>query len=421
MHPTPSTSTSPESFRQPYSPALTDGPSPAKRRKTATPGTSSSSSIRGSSVFWHTFPDSQLDTERRASSVRLLNTWSALQEKYDRPLHKDDIVDLRSGALLKDRGVLSSDSRTWDIGCFADVDDAVDQEGPDIPVVDENDEMGAWESETELYAQLTPVRVPPVRELDPLDAQDLQDFLAAENARKVAQGIDDGDVDDGVDQTVSPSMQRSSPDIQLQRSYSTESVIDVEAGSVLVISSSESDDELCGYDDAAGEGGLLWQIDENMDPFEPVIMTPGRGRRRFVQQSPPQCQTPTQLQTPPLSHSLSVSVTSPTSSSFAITSKKSLSTSSRSNGRPPRLFDSYAPSLPKASTRTKSDVSRPLSIVPDEDNPGTVLRREMPSKRRPEVVLLRGREKVTNPQKTQSRMVSIFTMRAAFRYNLIFM
>jgi len=140
-----------------------------------------------------------------------------------------------------------------------------------------------------------------------------------------------------------------------------------------------------------------------MDPFEPVIMTPGRGRRCFVQQSP-RSQTPTQLQTPPLSRSLSVPVTSPTSSSFAITSKISSSTSSCSNGHPPHLFDSYVSSLPKASTRSKSDVSSRLSFVPDKDNPGTVLRREMPSKRRPEVVLLRGREKVTDPQKTQSRM-----------------
>ncbi|KAM6494156.1 hypothetical protein JOM56_010517 [Amanita muscaria] len=48
--------------------------------------------------------------ERQEAMTRLFNVWSSLAEKYSKPLEEDDIVDVLTGDVVKDRGVISS----WD-------------------------------------------------------------------------------------------------------------------------------------------------------------------------------------------------------------------------------------------------------------------------------------------------------------------
>ncbi|KAF8630942.1 hypothetical protein AX17_005299 [Amanita inopinata Kibby_2008] len=48
--------------------------------------------------------------EREAARLRLINVWSSLAERYSKPFDEDDIVDIITGEVVKDRGVISG----WD-------------------------------------------------------------------------------------------------------------------------------------------------------------------------------------------------------------------------------------------------------------------------------------------------------------------
>lgn len=65
------------------------------------PSKSTSSSSTSS-----THRSTSLAHQRLSSSLRLLSTWEALLEKYNLPLEQDDEIDLTSGQLVVDRGVL---------------------------------------------------------------------------------------------------------------------------------------------------------------------------------------------------------------------------------------------------------------------------------------------------------------------------
>ena len=55
--------------------------------------------------------------------MRVLNIWSALAERYNRGLEEDDIMDIRTGEIIKDRGVLSGLPKRCNFGDVADEDD----------------------------------------------------------------------------------------------------------------------------------------------------------------------------------------------------------------------------------------------------------------------------------------------------------
>jgi hypothetical protein len=139
----------------------------------------------------------ELNEARCASSARVLEVWSQLAERYARGLDEDDIIDLRHDTVIKDRGFLRSTSIQYDIGCFADADDSVDED-----VDDDIDELDAFSPEANISDELEMERqkrdVPPVQAMDPDDARDLKEFLEEEERRRQACGDKDADDDDDV-------------------------------------------------------------------------------------------------------------------------------------------------------------------------------------------------------------------------------
>jgi hypothetical protein len=175
-----------------------DGPSPSKRPRLTSSSTpsGSSSSISTPPAFsnqtYYTANTStnadgtELHDARRASSFRVLNIWSQLAERYNRPLAQDDIVDLRTYNIIKDRNVIRSTPHQYDIGYFGDVDG-----GTETPTTDEGseDELDGFAPGADISDELEMERVNreglvPVGEMDPADAEDLRLFLEAENHRR---------------------------------------------------------------------------------------------------------------------------------------------------------------------------------------------------------------------------------------------
>ncbi|KAH9942873.1 hypothetical protein B0H21DRAFT_506058 [Amylocystis lapponica] len=199
-------SASPPSSRSSYASRgrRTDRAPSAKRpRLASTPSSAFSASTPSSSAQ----PDAnQIDEDRRASSLRLMNFWSQLGERYNRPLDEDDIIDLRDGSLHKNRGVLQGVDHIYDLGYFAAGDGASDANatdtaseggGPPENEDDDVDEIDAFAPEAnisdELEMEKEKLHVPPVRAMDPADAEDLREFLEAEQRRKELHGDDEED------------------------------------------------------------------------------------------------------------------------------------------------------------------------------------------------------------------------------------
>ncbi|KAJ7134650.1 hypothetical protein C8R44DRAFT_771064 [Mycena epipterygia] len=132
---TPSASPAPASNSKSFFPApyrIADEAPPLKRQRcssTPRPPRASSSA---------TPDDFNIGREREASALRMLDVWSQLAEKYSRRIDEDDIVDLVTGKIVKDRGVLSAET-PWKIGRFADLDDSTGSDEEDEDDVDELD------------------------------------------------------------------------------------------------------------------------------------------------------------------------------------------------------------------------------------------------------------------------------------------
>ena len=172
---------------------------PAKRpRITPAPSSSSrsSSSLRASKS---STPPTDIDAARKASALRVLNVWAQLAERYNKRLDEDDIIDLYSGAIVKDRGVLSGSGKDYDIGHFAgdDVDVDAHEDSEEEPDEDEDaDEL-----------DLLPRRQPDaeddfktlLKDVPPLsasaDASDLEEFMEAEKRRRE---VDEEDAEEEV-------------------------------------------------------------------------------------------------------------------------------------------------------------------------------------------------------------------------------
>ncbi|KAI6104178.1 hypothetical protein F5141DRAFT_1127702 [Pisolithus sp. B1] len=162
----------------PSSSSLThDNPPPAKRPRL----TPSSASVTSKDST----PPTDIDSARKASALRVLNVWSQLAERYNKRMDEDDIIDLYSGAIVKDRGVLRSTNTDYDIGRFAGDDEQEDN--------------------------ATYAAVPPLSAT--ADADDLGDFLEAERRRKELAGDDDDDDDDAErEKVVSPRRKTRIPE-----------------------------------------------------------------------------------------------------------------------------------------------------------------------------------------------------------------
>jgi hypothetical protein len=156
----------------------------------------------------------------------MLDVWNQLAERYSRRIDEDDIVDLRTYEIVKDRGVIRGIEGSWEFGRFADADvDAEDKENDrdDIGnVQDSVEEVEDYDEESEDELDMLPKSevavlsrrpderqpdksdgdesVPtepafkPIGAFDPSnedDARDLQEFLEAEQRRREFCGEED--------------------------------------------------------------------------------------------------------------------------------------------------------------------------------------------------------------------------------------
>ncbi|KAG5721479.1 hypothetical protein E4T56_gene13234 [Termitomyces sp. T112] len=156
-------------------------PSPTKRprlssapRQVQQRASSSSSTPADSFNFHHA---------REESAMRLLDAWAGLAERYSRPLDEDDIIDITIGKVVKDRGVLRG-SQTFTVGAFVDpnLEDAEDDLEEDEEE-DDNDEFDSLANPA-----MRGIDVLPLVDLDARDAQDLKEFMEAEQRRREIYG-----------------------------------------------------------------------------------------------------------------------------------------------------------------------------------------------------------------------------------------
>ncbi|KAF8237180.1 hypothetical protein L208DRAFT_1389720 [Tricholoma matsutake] len=177
-------------FSQPY--RIPDKASPAKRPRLASTSNHLQSHLPSAST---TLDQIDVHKAREASTLRLFDVWSSLADRYSRPLDEDDIIDITTGEFVKDRGFLRG-SRNWDIGCFADdvekdveEDEEEDVEEEDVDELDSFANPGAVEELDGLGVDGR--RVHPVTEVDPADAEDLKQFLEAEQRRRETYGSEE--------------------------------------------------------------------------------------------------------------------------------------------------------------------------------------------------------------------------------------
>ena len=143
--------------------------------------------------------------------MRVLNIWSALAERYNRRLDEDDIVNIRTGEVIKDRGVLNELPKRYNFGDLADNDDdpAINtdpgSEGVDNLAgdEDEDDEDEDDAEEPDAFPSSDGLVAPQISRLAPLrpatsssDADDLREFLKAEAIRRELDGGDDSSEDE---------------------------------------------------------------------------------------------------------------------------------------------------------------------------------------------------------------------------------
>ncbi|KAK0201897.1 hypothetical protein DFS33DRAFT_1489733 [Desarmillaria ectypa] len=166
---------------------------PPKRRRLSTPGRAASSSVQDQFI--------DFDQARAESERRLLDVWDRLAERYSRRIDEDDIIDIVTGDVIKDRGVLRSMGR-WEVGRFADEDEGNDDRstGEEEEVLEEEstDELdclgdSAEEADLSLLGRSV-IRSRAIDPDDPDDAELLKEFSEAERRRKEICGSEEEDV-----------------------------------------------------------------------------------------------------------------------------------------------------------------------------------------------------------------------------------
>ncbi|KAG5639444.1 hypothetical protein H0H81_002315 [Sphagnurus paluster] len=183
-------------FPQPY--RIPDQASPTKRPRLSSaprqlkPPVSASSSSTSVDVV-------DFQKAREESTMRLLDVWAGLAERYSRALDEDDIIDITTGNVVKDRGVIRG-PQTWNEGAFTEATQDEDEEEEEEDEVDEDevDELDTLANPGLSSQEAEGRRVPPVREMDPYDARDLKEFLEAEQRRREIYGSEVDDTDGSV-------------------------------------------------------------------------------------------------------------------------------------------------------------------------------------------------------------------------------
>ena len=155
----------------------------------------------------HPALQADVQKEREASTHRLLDVWSSLADRYTTPLDEDDIIDIRTGKIVINRGLIRKSRKVY-FGAIAAPDardtildegfDEDDDEGENDEDEDEDDldELDAFADTTddvdvtEVGLRVKPQAVPPMTALNSADAEDLRSFLEAERRRKHLCGSD---------------------------------------------------------------------------------------------------------------------------------------------------------------------------------------------------------------------------------------
>ncbi|KAF8073630.1 hypothetical protein FPV67DRAFT_1778255 [Lyophyllum atratum] len=380
-------------FPKPY--RIPDQASPTKRPRLSsaprqfTPRASSSSSSAAADAV-------DIQRAREESTMRLLDIWSGLADHYSLSPDEDDIIDIRTGELVKDRGVLRG-SQTMNFGAFTDAaaEDAEDEEDED----DEVDELDSFANpgSDDIDLEVEGRRVPPVTAMDPRDAEDLRDFLEAERRRKEIYGSEVDDTEDSAHE--SPADERYSEGSR--RSAPADSSIDIATPEVEEddVSSQELDDEPphrqvepeyidSGSDDELGnwdqdEASAVYRLPkaedsddevEIVDFFaEPISLSPEisfvtpltstktKSRENLKQTSFP---VQRQLQTPPQSQTSSIPSATP--DDYLVQLPPDSSSPPRSSSPFPSQYDSspIKPPPPKRPTdRPRSEKKRAPNLV----------------------------------------------------------
>jgi hypothetical protein len=175
---------------------------PNLHEEASSPSSSPSPSSTSSSPPPADYDDPELAAKRTSASLRLLQTWEAVAEKYRGvALEDDDEIDLFTGELVKDRGRLRAMAEMG-TGIFGGEDDAgtdAETEGETDVGEDDHDVRQAGNDPSYPWARrkrqssLTPFlhnilqRASAPSALDFLDQQDLDEFLAEEDARRRAE------------------------------------------------------------------------------------------------------------------------------------------------------------------------------------------------------------------------------------------
>ncbi|KAF8133811.1 hypothetical protein EV363DRAFT_935692 [Boletus edulis] len=168
-----------------------DRPPPKRPRLRSTPSSSISATPSTSN---ESTSSADVNSARRASTLRVLNTWAQLAERYNKRLDEDDIIDLHRYVIIKDRGAVEGASKEYHIGHFTQLDS--DQEYPDNDPEQEDSEQDDDEHElnalpssdatTDDDAPISKKEL--LRGVPPLsattDADDLREFLEAEKRRR---------------------------------------------------------------------------------------------------------------------------------------------------------------------------------------------------------------------------------------------
>ncbi|KAK7048386.1 hypothetical protein R3P38DRAFT_1862162 [Favolaschia claudopus] len=167
----------PSPYRIPHS-------SPSKpQRPSSQPSTSANPQALDESVAQGA-EDWNVGAEREASALRMLDVWSQLANKYVRRIDEDDLVDIVTGELVKDRGILEGEA-TREFPSLSYGDEASSAETEE-DLESDFDELDAFRPHAAETSTLRGWTVPPqaVREVDPADARDLKEFMEAEKRRK---------------------------------------------------------------------------------------------------------------------------------------------------------------------------------------------------------------------------------------------
>ncbi|KAF9507333.1 hypothetical protein BS47DRAFT_315426 [Hydnum rufescens UP504] len=226
-------------------------PSPSKRRRLSPSSTPSTVNSPAPSDV------EALTSARYRSSMRVLSVWNSLETKYARDLADDDVVDIVTGRVIQDKGVLRQmPEGKWAIGCFAGVgeDESINTDPEDGNPDDEDDEdededFEGWSRVDYQYPAAPPIMVAPspTKSISSLaasmvqdDEEDLRAFMRAEEARRAREG----DIDAHLDALSIPEEENDDDEEEEEEAVEGENGSELESDLGKEVEDESSDDEL---------------------------------------------------------------------------------------------------------------------------------------------------------------------------------